>query len=202
MKHITDTIKLLADSPIFYVIIVGMDSKYTYASKSYNNNFSFLGESLEGRDFSITLHPDDIKICAEVGEQCFAEPNKLFPATLRKHDGKGGYVFTQWELKAVFSPDGIPEGIFCIGYNITEQMQAIKELIIAKTEIEDKTDKLNEIGFIQSHVIRKPLANVMGLSSVLSNMNLEADAKLINNMLLKSAHELDEVIRNVVDKTA
>jgi PAS domain S-box-containing protein len=200
MEALKDTIKLLENSSFYYTLIIGMDNRYTYVSPNYNRNFDFLKESLTGKPFYITLHPDDIKICQQVGERCFSNPDKLLPATLRKHDGKGGFVFTQWELKAVFDDNNQPLGIFGIGYNITDHVVTSSKLDDAIAELEDKNDKLNEIGFVQSHVVRKPLANIMGLAHVLTNMEVDHNLAGITNMMVESAHELDDAVKNIVDK--
>ncbi|WP_428330147.1 hypothetical protein [Mucilaginibacter sp.] len=190
----------LVNSSFFYTIAIGMDSKYAYVSNNYNKNFDQSNGSLLGKDFSITLHPDDIAICAEVGMKCFEQPGTLLPATLRKHDGKGGFVITQWEMKAYFDSEGQPEGIFCIGYNITEYVDTRSRLDNAKSEIAVKNDQLSEIGFIQSHVIRKPLANIMGLTNVLESMELTINNRHVIEMMISSAKELDGVIREISDK--
>ncbi|SFT00252.1 PAS domain S-box protein [Mucilaginibacter polytrichastri] len=199
--HFKETIDLLESSSYYYSIIIGMDNRYTYVSPNYNKNFDFINQSLVGKPFYITLHPDDIKICAEVGGKCFENPEQLFPATLRKHDGKGGFIFTQWEFKAVFDDQNNPEGIFCIGYNITEHVDTRNELLTAQTEIEIKTDQLEEIGFMQSHIIRKPLANIMGLINLLAVMDAETNLQQIKDLLAESAKELDNVIKSITDKT-
>lgn len=196
-----ETIKLLENSSFYYSLIIGMDNKYIYVSPHYNNSFAFLNESLAGKPFYITLHPDDIKVCQEVGGQCFANPGKLMPATLRKHDGRGGFIFTQWELKAMFDDDGQPYGIFGMGHNITEHVAVTHKLEDAKAEIEDKTDKLYEIGFTQSHIVRKPIANILGLANVLSQMETDANITSIISMLVASTTELDNAIKGIVDKT-
>jgi hypothetical protein len=199
MESLNDTIKLLEKSNFYYALIIGMDSRYRYVSPHYNRNFDFLNESLTGKPFYITLHPDDIKICREVGGQCFENPDKLLPAILRKHDGKGGFVFTQWEFKAIFK-DGAPDGIFCMGHNITEHIATSNRLENAIAEIEDKTDKLNEIGFLQSHVIRKPLANILGLANVLSSMDVDPNVMGVTSMMINSAIELDSAVKDIVEK--
>ena len=202
MQHFRETIKLLENSSYYYAIVIGMDNKYSYVSPNYDKNFGRSEDSLLGELFHITLHPDDIKICSEVGGKCFENPELLLPATLRKHDGKGGFVFTQWEFKALFDNNNNPEGIFCIGYNITEFVDTRTELGFAKTEIENKTDQLYQIGFLQSHVVRKPLANLIGLVNMLATMTTDGHFQEINGMLLDSANELDAVIKSIVDKTA
>jgi len=187
MKYFQETLKLFHNSKYYFTISLGMDGNYTYVSGNYDKNFSFTNESLLGKPFYITLHPDDIKICEEVGGNCIKDPASLFPATLRKHDGKGGYIVTQWELKAILDEENKPAGIFCIGYNVTDHVAAV--------------NSLNEIGFINSHVIRKPLANILGLTSLLNKMEIDADLSNIINMIVESANELDIEIKNISNKT-
>lgn len=124
-----------------------MNGNYSYVSGNYDKNFDFENDSFLSKPFSITVHPDDLIICEEVEKKCFESPGKLFPATLRKHDGMGRYVFTQWELQAMFDDHGMPEGIFCIGYNITEYVNSKTALDDAKTEIASKIISLMKSAF-------------------------------------------------------
>ncbi|RFZ92913.1 hypothetical protein D0C36_16100 [Mucilaginibacter conchicola] len=194
MNHFQQVNQFLKDSSFFYTIAIGMDSKYTYVSKNYDRNFEFTNGTLLGRHFSVTLHPDDIVICEQVGGQCFSEPGRLFSATLRKHDGRGGFVTTQWEMQAIFDEKEQPEGIFCIGYNITEFVDTQSRLVSANTQ-------LNDIGFMQSHLVRKPLANIIGLSQMISEESKGEKVTQLSAMLAKSADELDQVIREISRKT-
>lgn len=202
MNHFKETRDLLKNSSYYYTIAIGMDNRYTYVSPNYDLNFGSINETLLNKPFYITLHPDDIKICQEVGTKCFENPGELFSATLRKHDGKGGFIFTQWELKAIYSENNNPEGIFCVGYNITAYVDTRTRLLKAETEIHDKDDQLYEIGFIQSHVVRKPLANIIGLITILRTTDATTDLDYITNLILNSAQELDAVIKDITAKTA
>lgn len=183
----------LETSAFFYTIAVGMDGVYIYVSPNYDRNFSFGKGTLKGQDFSVTLHPDDIRICEEVGPKCFEQPARLFPATLRKHDGNGGYVITQWEMQAMLDEQGQPQGIFCIGYNITEFIDTREKLDQAETS-------LDEISFIQSHGVRKPLANIMGINKLLRLADDDAEREKLMNMLDTSTKELDQVIKEISHK--
>jgi hypothetical protein len=202
MKSLKDTIKLLENSAFYYTLIIGMDNRYVYVSPQYNRNFDFLNESLVGKPFYITLHPDDIKICQQVGESCFSNPDKLLPATLRKHDGKGGFIFTQWSSKLYLMKTTSPMAFFVLAIILPSHVVTSTKLDNAIAEIEDKNDKLNEIGFMQSHLVRKPLANIMGLANVLTNMEVDHNLAGITNMMVDSANELDNAIKNIVDKTS
>lgn len=69
--------------------------------------------------------------------------------------------------------------------------------------IESQNTKLKEIAWIQSHIVRAPLARLMGLVYLLDH-NMEENSidkedllKLISN----SASELDDIIREITNKT-
>ena len=194
MDHYPQINEFLEDSSFFYTIAIGMDSRYSYVSRNYDRNFEFTNGTLLGRPFSVTLHPEDVLICELAGMQCFAAPGQLVPATLRKHDGRGGFVTTQWEMQALFDAQGQPEGIFCIGYNITE-------FVDTRTRLDSAHQQLNEIGFIQSHMVRRPLANITGLADLIGQEATGERVAHLCKMLKKSASELDEVIQAISNKT-
>lgn len=81
-----------------------------------------------------------------------------------------------------------------IARDITEQVEHINA-------IENQNVKLRNIAFIQSHIVRAPLARLMGLVNLMG-METEEDTKLeILNYMGKSATELDEVIMTIIDNT-
>ena len=199
MYPVTETIKLLENSDSYYTIIVGTDGTYAYVSPNYNRNFYFLNNSLRGRRLSSIVHPDDLSLCMDVAAQCYQKPGRHFPVVLRKINSKGDTIFTQWEFKAFFDKEDAPLGIFCLGHNITDHVETHSQLTSAKAEIAYKTDQLKQISFLQSHGIRKPLANIMGLTDIISSKYDEDNLDNIHQMLMESACELDQVIKTIVD---
>jgi len=200
MQKFKDTIRLLEDSHFYYIIIAGMDGKYQYVNKNYAGAFSHISNDILGEPYFLTMHPDDCKVCEEVSRQCFRFPDKSFPATIRKHDGKGGYIVTQWEYSAIFDENGAPSGVFCMGYDITETVVANEELEVAKNEIEEKNNLLEQIVWAQSHVLRRPLANIIGLVNILNKMEIDQNLRNICDMLIQSSEQLDEAIHDIVKK--
>ena len=72
-------------------------------------------------------------------------------------------------------------------------------------EIKQKNKKLKEISWLQSHVIRAPLAKVMGLVSLLEEevaASLTLEQFEIIQLIQKSSNELDDVIKQITEKTA
>ncbi len=174
-----------------------MDSNYSYLNDRYQRVFEKQHGNLVGKHYSVTIHKDDQEICRSVSEQAFRNPDNVFPAILRKHDGKGGYIITQWEYKAMFDQDNSPAGIFCIGHDITEYMQNSIELKSARESLHQTKFTLAQIAYIQSHVVRKPIANIMGLNLLLETMEIEEPLRGIISMINESAKELDSTIKNI-----
>lgn len=200
MKNFKHTIELLEDSHFFYIIIAGMDGNYHYVNKNYASAFKHISDEMIGKPYSITMHPDDCKVCGEVSASCFRFPDQSFPATIRKHDGTGSYIVTQWEYTAMFDEEGSPSGVFCMGYDITEVVVANQELEVAKNEIEEKNNLLDQIIWEQSHILRRPLANIIGLVNILNKMDIDQNLKNICEMLIESSEQLDEAIHSIVRK--
>ena len=198
MRHFEETKGLLNDSTLFYVVTTGMDGNYSYVNKNYANAFSHVNSNFVGQPYHITMHPDDINTCIEVATKCFENPTKLFPATIRKNDGNDGYVYTQWEYKAMLDDEGTPVGVYCIGYNITKYVAEELDLKNAKEEIERNSNVMAKIIFQQSHLIRAPLSNIIGLTSLLDKTVLDSNTSNICDMILESSNQLDDVIRSII----
>ena len=198
MNYFTETRKLLDNSILYYIITTGMDGNYSFINEHYAKEFSHISSNFVGQPYYITMHPDDMQTCVEVSQKCFENPDKLFPATIRKHDGKGGYVYTQWEYKAMFDEQNNPAGIFCLGYDITKYVAEGQELQSAQETNEKNLNIIEKITFQQSHLVRSPLTNIIGLTQNLDRASMDSNNRNICDMILDSAKQLDDVIRQIV----
>jgi PAS domain S-box-containing protein len=197
--NIEATKKLLHDSTFYYMICTDVVGNYSYINNHYAKAFSYIHPNFVGQPYYITMHPDDTKICEEVGGKCFEFPGQLFPATIRKHNGDGGYIVTQWEYTLMVE-NGEPQGVFCIGFDITEFESAKKQVTNVNKALSVKNEILEAIAFEQSHIVRAPLANIIGLVSILKNLDLGANADAVVKMLEESSNKLDGVIQNIVKR--
>ncbi len=67
--------------------------------------------------------------------------------------------------------------------------------------IEEQNQKLRDIAWIQSHIVRSPLARMMGLIDVFANHCVSEEEKnLLANHVVECAHELDKIITDISDK--
>lgn len=107
----------------------------------------------------------------------------------KKKDGKFVYVYTQGSK---INYKGTKAHLL-MANDITQQLEYIGA-------IEKQNEKLNEIAWMQSHVVRAPLASLMGLAHLLAdkdNNETEQTKEQIAEKLIRSANELDEVIRQI-----
>jgi PAS domain S-box-containing protein len=199
MEHFKETRELLDSSSLFYIITTGMDGNYSYVNSNYARQFSHVHGELVGQPYYITMHPDDRKTCEEVAAKCFDHPGSLFPATIRKHDGKGDYLYTRWDYRAMLGSDGSPAGVFCLGYNITEYVAEGIQLELANKELDRFSSRMRDIMFQQSHLVRAPLSNILGLADIVDLASLDSNTRNIFEMVTESAKKLDGVVRSIAN---
>jgi PAS domain S-box-containing protein len=67
--------------------------------------------------------------------------------------------------------------------------------------IEKQNLKLQEIAFMQSHLVRAPLCRIMGLVDIMSqNVHDKTDPEILDYLQI-SVHELDDIIKTIVNNT-
>jgi PAS domain S-box-containing protein len=103
--------------------------------------------------------------------------------------------YIEWHSNPLYNERNERIGTVFAGKNVTNR-------VMAEQKIQAQIASLKEINFYQSHVIRKPLANVLGLLKLIPLDQQCDEVSEILNMIYASAQELDEVIHAVVDRTA
>jgi sigma-B regulation protein RsbU (phosphoserine phosphatase) len=72
----------------------------------------------------------------------------------------------------------------------------------AKKIIDENNEQFFQIAMNQSHMIRRPLANMLGLLTILKDVNnLPAEADNLLKLLQVSAEDMDELIKEVIAQT-
>jgi len=95
--------------------------------------------------------------------------------------------------------DVINAVVFKIGDRKKYETEILKEKDQIKVENAIKTQALADIAFKQAHLIRAPLANILGLIHLLEeSKETDSDSSVIV-MLKESALKLDGVIRKIID---
>lgn len=111
-----------------------------------------------------------------------------------KHQKKNGDIIFV-EIKSNTIPFQNTTSRIILAIDVTERITYIEQ-------IEKQNQKLKEIAWIQSHVVRAPLARIMGLTNIIKNYGIdETDSEDLISLLLTSAEELDVIIKDITKKS-
>lgn len=115
--------------------------------------------------------------------------------TTLRYVREGEEFFISLALLPVTDARGVHTHWIAIGHDVTDRLRYIGE-------IEERNHKLQEIAWMQSHVIRAPLARLMGLIDLIRNyQHSDTEKTELLDHVLTSAHALDEIIRDISSKT-
>ncbi len=121
-----------------------------------------------------------------------SDNNKYFFQGVFKHEKKNGEIIHVDIRSNIIYFNGKKAEVI-LANDITERLNHIEA-------IEQQNEKLREIAWKQSHVVRAPLARMLSLIHLISDKATPNDEK--NEMLdhvIQSANELDEIIRDIVN---
>lgn len=76
------------------------------------------------------------------------------------------------------------------------------ELMRINEAIQEQNKILREIAWTQSHVVRAPLARILGVVTLLKNEMMNSDEREeVLNIIADSANELDDIVKTITEKT-
>jgi PAS domain S-box-containing protein len=101
-------------------------------------------------------------------------------------------LWVHYTITAVYE-EGINNGVCIIGRDITAYKNYVET-------IEAQNAKLRDISWMQSHLVRAPLARIMGLTPLIASSTDQADRANLLHFLDVSSNELDAVIKEMVVK--
>jgi PAS domain S-box-containing protein len=161
------------------------------------------------------LHPDDRKRVSEIIRNALQTKKEvIFEERIIRSNGEMRYLKSWGFVKT--DDDGHPIKMIGACLDITETKiveqslkeseHALKKLVAQQLHhieiIESQNQKLSEISYIQSHIVRAPLARIMGLVDLLINHpNKSEEKEEIYQYLTDAAREFDAVITDIINKT-
>jgi PAS domain-containing protein len=154
------------------------------ASNVAKENFGF--ELHEGFDFTKQLVPQTKKEFLEQFSQALAGKTSSTEDKLTFPSGKE--IWFRLTMAPAKSIAGETYGVTLNFVNID---------ILKKSEMQ-----LKEIAWQQSHTVRKPLSNILGLVELMKDEKDYGKMQELYNLLQQSAMELDEKIKDIVSRTA
>lgn len=143
--------------------------------------------------FGSALHPDDREMMNKVIGELLSMKKEIDGAVYRiiRPGGEVRYI----ESHAIIKKSESGRILSLIGTN-----RDVTGTFEVQEKIRSQNKALRDIAFIQSHEVRKPLANILGMIEILRQTGSINDLEIFQH-LADSAHELDQQIRSIVSKT-
>jgi PAS domain S-box-containing protein len=138
------------------------------------------------------IHPDDVERVVEKVLLQIENKNSRLKLEYRFRCADGTYKYVLDRAFLMLNDAGEPVRMIGSMQDITERINYIKA-------IEEQNLRLREIAWAQSHLVRSPVARIMGLSSLISEHHSDIKELLLH--LDQSARELDAIIGNIIKKT-
>lgn len=143
--------------------------------------------------FFKSLHPDDAEMMNVILGELMSQRKEIDGAIYRiiLPDGRTRFI----ESHALVHKSGADDALKLIGTN-----RDVTDDVMGQEKIKAQNKVLREIAFIQSHEVRKPLANILGVIEILKQSGAIHELEIFEH-LVDSANELDQQIRTIVNKT-
>lgn len=177
-------------------VILTIDDKgqIDYISPNVVKALNYTIDVLQGASYLKFIHPDDKRKTIQQVAESIRNHSEDISIIHRVLHSDGTYLYVHSEGKFKLGPSGKKYGII-ISRNIDQAHRS--QLTIRK-----QNEVLKEIAFIQSHVLRRPLANIMAmldlvkLEEVLAHENLR-----IAELIREEADKMDVIVKDIVQKS-
>lgn len=144
-------------------------------------------------DFRKRVHPDDLPGADSAMHEILQATKPIF-AEFRIIRPNSETRTIKGNVTCIRDAAGQPVRLIGINHDITEQQRT-------QTKIQEQNDRLKKIAWMQSHEIRKPVANIMGLLHLCDVSKTDLQQTQLLQYLKESANELDELIKKIIDRT-
>lgn len=140
------------------------------------------------------IRPDDQIDSFKNAYDHFETYDRLLSTDEFKHKRKNGETFFVEISCSIISFEGRKCGL-TIASDVTEKRNYLKA-------IEERNQRLQDIAFTQSHIVRAPLANMMGILYLIRDFDLKAEeGEELLQHFIACGEELDKSIKEIVLKS-
>jgi PAS domain S-box-containing protein len=140
------------------------------------------------------VHPEDRERVIDKKTRNQLDGTNRWQDEYRFRCGDGTYRYVCDRGFIVYDEQGTPVRIIGAMEDITKRKEYIRA-------IEEQNKKFKEIAWIQSHMVRAPLARILALVDLIRLDNPDDDYEIMLDYLSSSAKELDSLIVNIADKS-
>ncbi len=180
---------------------IGPDGRYIEMNAAYAGNVDYLPEELIGKEWSVTVHPEDLGKLNAAYEQMLKSGRVTAEARGVKKDGS--YFHKCVKMISQYDDAGCFIGHHCFMQDISERKRAEvqREKLIGK--LTDSNEELERFAFVCSHDLQEPLRMIRSFSDKLEEHlrdQLKNDEKgqRYLNFMTDGAQRAQDLIRDIL----
>ncbi|WP_116771303.1 PAS domain S-box protein [Maribacter litoralis] len=177
------------------ICLIDEKADFTYASPTSIKVLNITPEQFIGTNAFDYIHPDDYETVYNEFIKVLKIPQVNIKPFRFKH-GDGHWVWLETVITNKIDEPTL-KGIVANSKDVTTKVQHLKA-------IEEQNAQLKKIAWTQSHIVRAPVARLMGLVELLRDDKeklKQEEREQILNYIITSADEIDHVIKDIVDNT-
>lgn len=176
-----------------------IENDTTIWGKGFEKNFGYDLSRHDNHLWSRNIHENDRdRVLTALGETLEDQRKRNFDAEFAYVKANGEIAYVQHRGIILRNHSGQPIRAIGAMIDVTE----LKEKI---SEIEKHNRNLRNIAWTQSHIVRAPLARLIGLIKLIENKPADSidpsELSKILTFIVTSAYELDKIIKDIVKKT-
>jgi len=152
-----------------------------------------LNDTTSSEWWLLHIHPEDRTRVFQKMQAQIRDKAARWQDEYRFECGDGSYRYVYDRYFMVFAASGTPLRIIVATEDVTKRKEYLQAI-----ELQNK--RFKEIAWIQSHLVRAPLARILALVDLIRIDQSDEDYSVMLEYLTSSAKELDTVISNIADK--
>ncbi|MBM9547397.1 PAS domain S-box protein [Leptospira sp. 201903074] len=190
--------RALVENGVDVIAILSTEGKAKYVSPSITKVLGYSESDAMHMNLFDFLHPDDVpKIIKRLEEVCsIPQGNSLPSHNFRIKHQDGSWRWVESTITNLIEDENIG--------GIVDNFHDVTERVFQITAIQTQNEKLKAIAWTQSHVVRNPLAKIMGIVDLIKTgaLSTEEERQSLDH-LIESAKEIKERIKSErkVEKT-
>lgn len=151
--------------------------------------------SLSGDFYRAIVHPDDYQqIRNTINGLCHAQTNQVFEMIIRLRRRDGEYI---WVYSRQMIYERKPDKNICA---IIREVEDVTRLMELQEQLKAKVDQLRVVSFKNSHLLRSPVASIIGLVDLIDEQGITSEHnRQVFNYLKETIIKLDEVVHEIND---
>ena len=144
----------LFHSTIYHFVTTDLEGRFTFANNHFKQQFFFLTDDIIGLPFSTITLQEDIGVLDAALKACTSHQKKVMPIKIRclKEPKKNTHYLMTWEFSLLQDEEGVPTGISCIGYDLTEtdiyKSESQKALMLSESKLRAILDSTIETNIL------------------------------------------------------